>query len=174
MPECSTTLPSGLSINRILRMARRARLPLPLLTEYFVEDGKVRIGGAHAKTVFVFKDRTIYVIDNASRTVHILKRATLSEVAAHYADEVKQLEEAAANVPAEERAEAQRKATVMREVNERMRQTMPRNYRVTVRRSQLTDTLVEYGRNGRRMSNDWNSVWRPWLHCPVAQKSIVG
>src|SRR5271163_4215930 len=41
----------------------------PAVTEYFVEDGKVRVGGAHAKTVFVFKERTIYIIDNTSRTV---------------------------------------------------------------------------------------------------------
>ena len=69
--------------------------PTPVVSEYFVEDGKVRIGGAYAKTVFVFKDRTIYVIDKTSRTVHVLKHAALSEVAAHYAEEVKQLEETA-------------------------------------------------------------------------------
>jgi hypothetical protein len=105
----------------------------PAVTEYFVEDGKVRIGGAYAKRVFVFKDRTIYIIDNTSRTVHVLKHATLSEVAAHYDDEVKQLEEAAASAPAEERAEAQRKAAAVREVSDRMRQPVPRDYRVTVR-----------------------------------------
>jgi hypothetical protein len=107
--------------------------PTPAVTEYFVEDGKVRVGGAYAKSVFIFKDRTIYVIDKTSRTVHVLKHATLSEVAAHYADEVKQLEETAASAPAEERAEAQRKAAAMREVSDRMRQPVPRDYRVTVR-----------------------------------------
>jgi hypothetical protein len=105
----------------------------PAVSEYFVEDGKVRIGGAHAKRIFVFKNRTIYIIDNTSRTVHVLKRATLSEVAAHYADEVKQLEEAAASAPAEERADAQRKAAAMREVSDRMRQPVLRDYRVTIR-----------------------------------------
>jgi hypothetical protein len=107
--------------------------PAPAVTEYFVADGKVRIGGAYAKRVFLFKDRSIYVIDNTSRTVHVLKRATLGEVAAHYADEVKKLEEAVASAPAEERAEAQRKAAAMREVSERMQQPVPRDYRVTVR-----------------------------------------
>jgi hypothetical protein len=105
----------------------------PAITEYYVQDGKVRIGGPYAKRVFVFKDRTIYIIDNASRTVHVLKRATLSEVVAHYADEVKQLEEAAASAPAEERTEAQRKAAAMREVSDRIGQRVPRDYRVTVR-----------------------------------------
>jgi hypothetical protein len=105
----------------------------PAVTEYFVEGDKVRVGGAYAKRVFVFKDRTIYVIDHTSRTVQVLKRATLSEVAAHYTDAVKQLEEAAASAPADERAEAQRRAADMREVSERMRQAVPRQYRVTVR-----------------------------------------
>ena len=105
----------------------------PAVSEYFVEDGKIRVGGAYAKRVFVFKDRTIYVIDHTSRTVRVLKHATLSEVTAHYADEVKQMEEAAASAPAEERAEAQRRAADMREVSERMRQAVPRQYRVTVR-----------------------------------------
>jgi hypothetical protein len=105
----------------------------PAVTEYFVEDEKVRIGGAYAKRVFVFKDRTIYVIDHAARTVRVLKRATLREVAAHYAEAVKQMEEAAASAPAEERAEAQRRAADMKEVSERMQQAVPRQYRVTVR-----------------------------------------
>jgi hypothetical protein len=109
----------------------------PAVTEYFVEDGKVRIGGAYAKIVFVLKDRTIYVIDHTSRTVRVLKRATLSEVAAHYADEVKQLEEAAASAPAEARTEAQRRAADMREVSERTRQVVPRQYKVTVRGEQV-------------------------------------
>jgi hypothetical protein len=109
----------------------------PAVTEYFVEDGEVRIGGAYAKTVYVFKDRTIYVIDHPSRTVRALKRATLSEVAAHYADEVKQLDAAAAGAPPEERTEAQRRAADMREVSERMRQAVPRQFRVTVRGEQV-------------------------------------
>ncbi len=103
------------------------------VTQYFVEDGRVRIGGAKAKTVFVFKDRTLYVIDNAARAVHVLKHATLSEWATHYTDAVKQLESAAAAAPPDDRAAAERKAADMKEVSERMRQVVPRDYRVTVR-----------------------------------------
>jgi hypothetical protein len=51
----------------------------------------------------------------------------------HYADEVKQLEVAAASAPADERAEAQRKAAAMREVSDRIGQPVPRAYRVTAR-----------------------------------------
>ena len=56
----------------------------------------------------------MYVIDSASRTVHVLKAATLVQVTAHYADAVKQLEDAAANAPPEERAAATQKAEQMK------------------------------------------------------------
>ncbi len=139
----------------------------PVATEYFAEDGKVRIGGAHAKRVFVFKDRTIYVIDNASRTVHVLRRATLSEVAAHYADVVKQLDETAAGAPAEERAEAQRKAATMREVSERMRRPMRRDYRVTVRMESVDG-------HGCRIWEEWEEGAKRLELCVVPAAAVTG
>ncbi len=110
-----------------------APTPAAVVSQYFVEHGKVRVGGANAKTVYLFKDRTMYVIDNVSRSVHVLKHATLSQVAAQYADTVKRLEEAAANAPPDDRAEAERKAADMKEVSDRLQQPVPREYRVTVR-----------------------------------------
>jgi len=107
--------------------------PRPVVSHYFVEDGKVRIGEPDAKLVYVFKNQTMYVIDNASRTVHVLKHATLDQVAAHYADAVKQLQEAAANAAPDDRAQAERRAAEMKEVSDRLRQPVPREYRVTVR-----------------------------------------
>ncbi len=103
------------------------------VTEYFVEGGKVRIGGLKASYIYVFKDRIMYVVDNASRTVHVLRRATLSQVTAHYADAVRELQTAAANAPPEERANAQRRADDMKEVSDRMRQPVARDFKVTVR-----------------------------------------
>lgn len=105
----------------------------PVVTRYFVEEGKVRVGGANAKVVYLFKDRTMYVIDQASRSVHVLRHATLNQVAAHYADAVKQLEDAAANAPPDKRAEAEQKAADMKVVSDRLRQPVSREYRVTVR-----------------------------------------
>ena len=104
-----------------------------IVTEYFVDAGKLRIGGANAKSIYIFDDRTMYVIDNPSRTVHVLHHATLSQAVAHYADTVKRLEEAAASAPPEERAEAQRKAADMKQVSERLLAPVPRAYRITVR-----------------------------------------
>jgi len=110
-----------------------ASAPAPLVTQYFVEDGKVRAGGPNAKVAYVFKDRTMYVIDNPARSVHVLRHATLSQVAGHYADTVKQLEDAAAIAPPEQRAEAEQKAAAMRAVSDRLRQPVLREFRVTVR-----------------------------------------
>jgi hypothetical protein len=105
----------------------------PVVTQYFSEDGKVRVGGPNAKMVYLFKDGIMYAIDNSSRAVHVLKHATLSQVSAHYTDAVKQLETAAAAAPVEQRAEAERKAADMKTVSDRLLQTVPRDYRVTAR-----------------------------------------
>jgi hypothetical protein len=105
----------------------------PVVSQYYVEDGKVRAGGTDARTAYVFKDRTVYVIDNHSRSVRVFKHATLSQVAAHYAEAVKQLEDAAANAPPEDRAEAQRKAADMKAASDRLRKPVPREYRMTAR-----------------------------------------
>jgi hypothetical protein len=109
------------------------RAPVPVVTEYFVEGGKVRVGGPNAKRVYLFKDRTMYVVDQASRTVHVLKHATLSDVSAHYTDTVKQLETAAEAAPPEQRAAALQKAADMKVVSDRLLQTIPHDYSLTVR-----------------------------------------
>lgn len=105
----------------------------PVVTQCFVADGKVRIGGMNAKTVYLFKDRIMYVIDNPSRTVHVLKHATLSDVIAHYAAAVKQAEDAAAIAPPDERPAALQKAADLQAASDRLRQPVTRDYRVTVR-----------------------------------------
>jgi hypothetical protein len=105
----------------------------PLVTRCFVDKGRVRLGAPGAKTVYLIEDRTVYVIDEASRSVRVLKHATLSEVAAHYADAVKQLQEAAANAPPADRAEAQRKADDLKAASDRLLQPVPRKYSMTVR-----------------------------------------
>jgi hypothetical protein len=105
----------------------------PVVTQYFSEGGKVRVGGPNAKVVYVFKDKIMYVIDNPARMVHVLKHATLSEVSAHYADAVKQLENAAASAPPEQREAAEQKAADMKAVSDRLRQAVAHDFHVTVR-----------------------------------------
>jgi hypothetical protein len=104
-----------------------------VVTRYFVENGMVRIGLPTAKTSYIFKERVMYVIDGTARVVHVLKRATLSDVLGHYSDAVNQSKLAAANAAPDVRAEAERKAQDMQLVSERMREPVVREYRVTSR-----------------------------------------
>lgn len=108
--------------------------PTPaVVTRYVVEDGKIRIGNSNAKRVYLFNDHTMYVIDNPAKVVHVLKHATLKDFLAHYAEAVKQLQDAAAAASPDTREEAQRKAADMQLVSDRMREPVPREYRVTVK-----------------------------------------
>jgi hypothetical protein len=109
------------------------KAPVPVVTQYFVEGGKVRVGGSNAKQVYLFKDRTMYVVDPTARVVHVLKHATLSDVTAHYSDTVKQLEKAAAAAAPDERAAAEQKAADMKVVSDRMLHTVPHDFSLTVR-----------------------------------------
>jgi hypothetical protein len=104
-----------------------------VVTQYFAEGGKVRIGGPNAKMVYLFMDGLMLAIDHTARAVHVLKHATLTQVAQHYADAVKQLETAAATAPADQRADAQSKAESMKAVSDRLLQPVTRDYRVTAR-----------------------------------------
>ena len=104
-----------------------------VVTRYFVNDGQVRAGGASAKTVYVFNNSTMTVIDNPARTAHVLTHATLTQVAAHYGEAVKLLEDAAAAAPPESRAQAEQKAADMRAASDRLLQRVPREFRVTTR-----------------------------------------
>jgi hypothetical protein len=106
---------------------------IPVVTQYFVEGGKVRVGGSHAKQTFIFKDRTMCVIDPTSRVVHVLKHATLSDAIAHYTDTVKQLENAAAAAAPGEREAAEQKAADMKVVSDRILQTVPHDFSLTTR-----------------------------------------
>lgn len=109
------------------------KAPPPVVTRYYVEGGKVRVGGNEAKPTYLFEDRLMYVVDPVARVVHVLKHATLSDVIAHYTDTVKQLEAAAAGAPANERDAALQKAADMKTVSDRMLHTAPHDFSLTAR-----------------------------------------
>lgn len=104
-----------------------------LVTRYFVDAGKVRVGAAGAGTVYLLEAGTVYAVDDASRSVRVMKHATTSQIAAHYLESVRQLEQAAAAAPPEERAEAERKASDAKAASDRMLQPAPHEYAMTVR-----------------------------------------
>jgi hypothetical protein len=105
----------------------------PVPRDYFVDHGEVRVGGAGRSLGYLFKDRTMFVIDTRQRTVHVLKSATTADFTARYANSVKQLDAAVAAASPEDHAEAQRKADDMRAIERRLTEAPPRDFRVTVR-----------------------------------------
>jgi hypothetical protein len=105
----------------------------PEITQYFVQDDNVRVGASDANPIFIFKNKTIYVIDSTSRSVQAATNATLAQAAAKFANSVKKLEDAAATAPPENRAMAQEMAANMKELGERQQQPVPRDYRRTNR-----------------------------------------
>jgi hypothetical protein len=105
----------------------------PVVTEYFIDHGSVRIGGSAAKTVFLFSGKTMTVVDNIEGRCHLLQRATNAQFLAHYADEVHRLEQAASAAAPAERADAQHKAQVMHQISDRLQTPIQRDLRVTVR-----------------------------------------
>jgi hypothetical protein len=106
---------------------------VPVATAYFVQDGQVRVGAPAAKRNYLFKNRTIFIIDNPSRTVTVLRHATLSQAVDHYAEILQQFRQGAATAPPEQRAAAEKKAADMQEASERLLRPVDREYRVTVR-----------------------------------------
>jgi hypothetical protein len=139
---------------------------VPVVTPYFVQDGKVRVGAAAAKKNYLFKDGTIFIIDNPSRTVTVLRHATLAQAADHYADILKQFRESAAAAPPEQRAAAEKKAADMQEASERLLRPVDREYRVTVR----SETVG--GRDCRIWEEQEDNAKR--LEVCVAQSALPG
>ena len=105
-----------------------AAAPASRVTRCFVENGKVRLHDADAKTTLLLEEGAVYVIDEAARVVRVFKHATLRQVSAHYADIVRQAELSADNAPPEDRAAAQRRAADLREESERLLRPVPRDY----------------------------------------------
>jgi hypothetical protein len=73
------------------------------------------------------------VIETAAHRCHLLQRATTADFLAHYADEVRLLEEAAARAPADERGEAEQKAATFQAISERRQAPVQRDYKETIR-----------------------------------------
>jgi hypothetical protein len=105
----------------------------PHVAHYVIQDDKVRIAGSDATLVYIFKDQTIYMINNTSRSVDAKKDATLDQIEAKYAETVKKFQDAVAAAPPDKRAMLEQTARNMKEVGERQSQPVPRDYRITDR-----------------------------------------
>jgi hypothetical protein len=105
----------------------------PTVIQYFMQDDGVRVGAASAATAFIFKDQTMFVIDNTPRSAQVFKHATLDQVATQLDISVKRSQDTAANLPPDKRAMAEEMAANMKQFSERRRQPVPRDYSRTNR-----------------------------------------
>jgi hypothetical protein len=104
-----------------------------VVAHYFVQDDKVRVAASDGKMVFIFKDQTIYVIDNTARSVSAEKYATLDQIAAKATNTLKKLQDAAASAPADQRAMLEQAARQTKELGDQHSQPASRSYRITDR-----------------------------------------
>jgi len=101
--------------------------------QYFVERDEVRVGAADTGRVQLFKDGSIYIIDKSSRSVEVVRNATLARMQQGLAEQVKKMEDMASTAPPDQRAMAEKAATMVKEIYERQRDGTPRDFRVTTR-----------------------------------------
>jgi hypothetical protein len=128
---------------------------VPTAIQYFAERDMVRVGAPDAGRFQLFKDGTIYIIDNPSKSVDVLRNATLARMQQGLAEQVRKMEDAASTAPPDQRAMAEKAATIAKEIYERQREGTPREFRVTTR----TETAAggacriweEYEQNVKRL-----------------------
>jgi len=138
-----------------------------VVAHYFVQDDKVRVAASDGKMVFIFKDQTIYVIDNTARTVSAEKYATLDQIAAKTAHTLKRLQDAAASAPADQRAMLEQAARQTKELSDHQSQQVSRNYRITDRSESVE------GHSCRIWEESENGVKRLEL-CVAPLKTVPG
>jgi hypothetical protein len=103
------------------------------VAQYFVQDGKVRAGGLDQRTVYVFKDARVYVIDNSAKSIQVVTSALVAQAAEILDARVTNIEESAAKLPPDKRAILDKMAADMEAMNDSRRMAVPREYHVTDR-----------------------------------------
>jgi len=115
---------------------------------YFVEGERVRINASDGKTVYIFRDQSITVIDTAARSGQLLRRATLEESERQLDESLQRMQTLAASAPPEQKAMADQGVATILHIRENNRRAIPRDYRRTDR------TEASDGRPCR--------VWEEW------------
>jgi hypothetical protein len=129
----------------------------PTATAYFAQDGKVRVGGAQASRVILFKGGNIYSIDHGARSVHELKQASLEQVRTRLQRANQETQQKASSVPstapAAQRAMAQRLAEQMQGMTARLLKPVTLQFQATDRSEKLgtgTCRIWEENENGTK------------------------
>lgn len=159
---CSAAVTYQMSTQSFGRLAGE-----PSSSNYSVEGDRIRIEASDGKTVFIFRDESTYVIDAATHSAQVMRRATLAESARQLDDSEKRLEEYAEKAPPDQRATADQALAMSKDITARYHHPVLRDYRKTDR------TESSEGRSCR--------VWEAWEHdakwlefCVVPTATVPG
>jgi len=105
----------------------------PTSSEYSVEGDRIRIEASGGKTVFIFRDEAIYVVDTAAHSAQVQRHATLAESGRQLDESVRRLEEFAAQATPDRKASAEQAVAMSRGIASRYHRAVIRDYRKTDR-----------------------------------------
>jgi hypothetical protein len=74
----------------------------------YAQDGRMRVETQPGDSVMIFKDDTIYNIDNKDRSYTVMDRASMQKLAAQLSPALKQMQEQMAKMSPEQRAQMER------------------------------------------------------------------
>jgi hypothetical protein len=126
------TAATGTSFDMTARDLTYPTIP-PTVTHHFVQNGQTRVQTANG-VVALFKDQSIITVDPKNRTVRINKGGTRDQTLALMVAQVDALRRQAANLPADQRAAMEERATSMETLRLETYKTIPREYAPTHRR----------------------------------------
>jgi hypothetical protein len=139
----------------------------PFSSDYVMEGDKIRINASDGKTVFIFRDESIYVIDSVTRSAQVLRHATLEESARQLNESVKRLETLAANAAPDRRAMSEQAAAMTKDIEERQRRPIARDYRMTDRMSKSEERACH-------LWEEWEQGAKRLELCVVPAPAIPG
>lgn len=106
----------------------------PTLAFYAGQGGRLRAAAADGHLTYLFRDRTLYVVEEPAHAVHQIIRATVAQVAAAREQQARQIEASAATYSGEKREQMRHLAEQMRAMSAHRDDVLVFEYRRTARR----------------------------------------
>lgn len=147
--------------------------PAPVVAQVSVEAGKVRVDAGNGSPM-IFRDDSIYSIDDKTRTVRVVRNATYDQGAARMVENLKQLRAARDTSPLKSALSWTRRS----HTSSRSMPSLGVPLRARSKRrpglSPWTDSNAKCGNNTRAGSSPSSCVWPRQTRCPARAKSSRG
>jgi hypothetical protein len=98
---------------------------------YVVQGDAIRVATSDGRSVFIFKDDTIYGVDNTLRSVSVSRHETLDQLSATIAEDRRKMEDAVSSAPPDKRAMFAESARATNEELEALFQPVQHDFRKT-------------------------------------------